>query len=100
MSETTVRDSVLSVEPVALTTDDTDPVMGALRRAEAEYLAARAQWDQQAMELKEARLQVERLQEFHDQLTRSLQQQQAQLQEEQRRAERNRQRANQLAAAL
>ncbi len=100
MAQTRDRESVLSEEPIALTTDDTDPVMGALRRAEAEYLAARSQWDQQAMALKEARQQVERLEQLHDRLASDLKQQQARLDEERRRAERHRQRANQLAAAL
>src|SRR3954451_19514397 len=95
MPDTMTRD-----EPTVLAPSDADPVLSALQTAEALYLDARSQWDQLAAELKEARLQVEHLQRLHDRLADDVRRQEAQLQEERARAERQRRRANQLAAGL
>src|SRR6185436_16589393 len=95
MPDTMTRDELVTVTPT-----DGDPVLSAFQATEALYLDARAQWDQLAMELKEARLQVERLQQLHDRLTDEAKRHDAQLKEERARAERQRRRANQLAAGL
>src|SRR4051812_18338213 len=93
-TDTIVQDPVLTVP------DGTDPVLASLQLAESQYLEFRGQCDQQAMELKEIRLQAERLREVHDQLTLEVQQAQAAVRAERKRAERHKERAKHFAEGL